>query len=183
MTSLVFGGPLEQIQLKGTSAYVLFLHASDCEKYFEATANGIEFMHKGKEWVAWVQKAKDVDVIGGQLGLFIKHGFTRCVKANGVDKNLSAEKLGEKAAFRNREVEGIEDRTSESTGVSWTESLLLCLLLCNANYFRFALLSSAFVTSDTLSLLSLLLAVRRNGNTATFTSATIRMPNIQYWQS
>ena len=43
IASLVFGGPLEQIICKVSSAIVVFVNPEDAQTYYDATANGIVF--------------------------------------------------------------------------------------------------------------------------------------------
>ncbi len=110
----MFGGALEQIYLKGTTAQVLFLHAKDCDTYFHATANGLVYNVDGQKGVAHVAKAADVDVVSGQARTFIELGFTRCVRATGVDSGLTLAKLKEKASYKNRKVESVVMGTGQS---------------------------------------------------------------------
>ena len=108
VASIVFGGPLESIHIKDTSATVLFLHAEDCQKFFDATENGVPFERDGRKQVAFVEKGTEVDVVGGLLGGFIKHGYTRCVRVIDVDSNFPGQRLWEKAQLKNRKVESID---------------------------------------------------------------------------
>lgn len=108
VASIVFGGPLESIRIKDTSAIVLFLHAEDCQKFFDATENGVPFERDGRKQVAFVEKGTEVDVVGGLLGGFIEHGYTRCVRVIDVDSNIPGQRLWEKAQLKNRKVESID---------------------------------------------------------------------------
>ena len=81
IASLVFDGPLEQILTTSNSASVTFLHADDCQKYFNATGNGIKF---GKNLIADVRLSTEVDVVGGRLQALIDKEATRCVRAVGI---------------------------------------------------------------------------------------------------
>ena len=114
----MWGGQIERVDVGLSSATVLFLHADDCTKYYDATSNGIVYKkEKEKECVVFVELAKDVDVVGGLLQEMIKNGVTRCVRAIGVDDDWGMEGLYQIASRKGRKVEGIEDsRTTQ--GVS-----------------------------------------------------------------
>ena len=112
VASLVYGGPLEQIQIRNeTSAAVLFLDAEDCMNYYNATSNGIVYKKDihGHELVVFIELAKDVDVVGGLLRGWIDSGVTRCIRAVGVDEHWDEEDLMKIASRKNRKVEGIDD--------------------------------------------------------------------------
>ncbi len=110
MTSLIHGGPLEQIALIGpTSAYVLFLDPDDALKFYKATDNGIECQKEGVKYVILTEmNRKDVDVVGGKLRQWIDSGMTRCVRAVGVDEEWTLGRLYGLAEAKNRKVEVIE---------------------------------------------------------------------------
>lgn len=118
VTSIVNGGALERIDVKGGIAHVLFLHAKDCQKFYDATANGLVYSFESRKGIAHVDKAADVDVLSGQARTFIELGFTRCVRATGIGSDLTVEKLRDKAAYRNRIVEDVVIGINES-GVSY----------------------------------------------------------------
>lgn len=118
VTSLVSGGPLEQIHVTGSTAHVLFLHAQDCQKFYDSTANGLLYTFEGREGAAEVDKAADVDVLGGQIRNFIELGFTRCVRAMDVGSDLTVATLTKKAGLKGRNVESVDLGTTES-GVSF----------------------------------------------------------------
>lgn len=107
VTSIVSGGALERIDVKGSTAHVLFLHAKDCQKFYDATANGLVYNFESENRIARVEKATDVDVVSGQTRTFIELGFTRCVRATGIGSDFTVAKLREKAAYKNRNVENV----------------------------------------------------------------------------
>ena len=100
---------------------MLFVHADDCAKYYEATSNGVVYKKEGnKELVIFVELAKDVDVIGGMLQEMIDKDVTRCVRAFGADEDWTIEGLRKMAERKGRRLEGIEDDMG-TTGVSSTQ--------------------------------------------------------------
>lgn len=102
---------MEQIHLRGDeTASVKFLHAADCNKFYEDTSNGLVYGKdlQGKEKVVWVSLAKDVDVVGGLLSGWIEAEMTRCVRAVPVEDDIGKEYLWKIAARKNRNVENIE---------------------------------------------------------------------------
>ncbi|SLM39924.1 hypothetical protein LPUS_10587 [Lasallia pustulata] len=106
--SLVFGGPIEQINMAATSASVVFVDADDTKKYYDATANGLVYKKEGdKEHFVFVELAKDVDVVGGLLQEMIDKSVTRCVKAVGVDEDWGMPALWKMAERKGRKVENI----------------------------------------------------------------------------
>ena len=117
VTSIVSGGPLERLDVKGSTAHVLFLHAKDCQKFYDDTGNGLDYTFEGRKGIAHVDKATDVDVVSGQARTFIELGFTRCVRATGIGSDFTVERLKEKAGYKNRMVDDVVVGASES-GVS-----------------------------------------------------------------
>lgn len=119
VTSLIHGGPLEQVALVGpTTAFVLFLHADDAAKFYKATDNGIECQKEGVKYVVLTEMNNiDVDVVGGKLRQWIDSGMTRCVRAIGVDEDWTLGRLYGLAEAKNRKVEVIEVGENQS-GVS-----------------------------------------------------------------
>jgi len=116
--SLVFGGPLELLNVGSSSASVVFLHAEDCIKYYDSTSNGLVYkMDGGKESVCFVELAKDVDVVGGLLRGSIEYGVTRCVRGIGVEEEWGLPALFKMAGRKGRKVEHVVDGVSAG-GVS-----------------------------------------------------------------
>ena len=114
VTSIVFGGALEQIQINGKTASVVFLNAKYCQNFYEKTANGLAYSFEGQKGTVLVDKALDVDVLSGQVRTYIELGFTRCVRAIGIGSDMTVEILREKAAERNKSVEDVFVGTTET---------------------------------------------------------------------
>ena len=118
VTSLVFGGAIEYINLNSTksasgdlTATVRFMKAEDCISYYDKTSNGVVYKKdaQNREVACFVKLAKDVDVVGGLLGNWVEQGVTRCVRAVGVDKDWSTEALKKMGERKSRKLEGIAD--------------------------------------------------------------------------
>ncbi|MCJ1465500.1 hypothetical protein MMC07_004118 [Pseudocyphellaria aurata] len=114
VASLVWGGIIEEIQVKSSSADVLFADGDDCQTYFEATAGGIKYTRDGRDTVVSVEKGRDVDVISGRLDTYLQRGFTRCVRAVDVLETFTLADLWTKAKLKNRKVEGIQVAKNEA---------------------------------------------------------------------
>ena len=131
VTSLVYGGPMEDIQIRSTaagnlSAAVRFMNAKDCKKFYEETANGLVYKKdaKGRELVLFVELAKDVDVVGGLLQGWIDTGITRCVRAVGVESTWNSDGLRKIAERKNRRLEKIVDGQNAGGVSTHTSSIL-----------------------------------------------------------
>ncbi|KAL9036275.1 MAG: hypothetical protein Q9214_006210, partial [Letrouitia sp. 1 TL-2023] len=115
VAALVYGGPLEQIVVRPPSrAEVVFLHAEDCMKYYDSTANGLLYkpprgVNKDNYYPIMTELGKDVNVVSGVLREWIEKEVTRCVRAVGVDKDWSMAWIQETAARKGRKVEKIID--------------------------------------------------------------------------
>lgn len=135
VTSLVYGGPLESIEIRHStsirsastlaksSASVKFLHAADCERFYEATSNGLVYGkdQQNREKVVFVELAQDVDVVGGLLSQWIDIGASRCVRAAPVKEEagrvFNRQYLWQLAGRQGRKLEGIEEgRTATRAG-------------------------------------------------------------------
>ena len=110
VTSLVSGGPLEEIHLAGSSsAIVYFLNPDDAAKFYKGTANGLDYQKEGVKYVVLTEMdGASVDVVGGKLRQWIDSGMTRCIRAIGVDADMSLGKLYCLAEAKGRKVEVIE---------------------------------------------------------------------------
>ncbi|KAL9104988.1 MAG: hypothetical protein Q9163_000160 [Psora crenata] len=138
VASLIFGGPLEQIYVRDNdTATVKFLHAADCQTFYDDTSNGLVYGREGngREQVVWVSLAKDVDVVGGLLNQWISSNCTRCVRAVPVEEGLGKEYLWRMASRNNRSVEGIEDGRSPG-GVSSRYIIFRFTEIAHAVQFR-----------------------------------------------
>ena len=172
VTSLVSGGPIEQIHVKGSTARVLFLHAKDCQKFYDSTANGLVYSFEDRKGVAQVDKAADVDVLSGQARTFIELGFTRCLRATGIGSDFTVAKLKEKAGYKGRQVEDVVLGTTDSgVRVQLLEvSICLCLLKKHSSIGRYSV-SATFATPCNLSTR---LTGKKNGRIAISNLALIR---------
>ena len=116
---------MESIVVGSSSAWVLFLNADDCVKYYTKTYNGVVYRSiEGKDMVAFVQLAKDVDVVGGLLQNYIDGNVTRCVRAIGVAADIGLTWLMRVAERNGRKLEGLEDSIN-AAGVSLRIWLLI----------------------------------------------------------
>lgn len=101
LQALVWGGRLESLSLPkpGSSfAIVKFLTPEGCQKYFEATENGIEVGgDKDKKLVIFVEKTAGPNSINDNIRAAIDGDITRCVRAVGADDDWSDLKLMELA--------------------------------------------------------------------------------------
>lgn len=90
LQALVWGGKLQSISMPSpgsTFAVVKFLTPDACEKYLEATANGIKL--PGTEKLVLVEKASGPDSLTDVFRNCIKGDITRCVRANDADEDWS----------------------------------------------------------------------------------------------
>ena len=131
VASLVYGGPIEEIQIRSSaagnlSAIVRFMDAGDCMKFYDETSNGLVYKkdEKGRELVLFVDLSKDVDVVGGLLQTWITSGVTRCVRVVGVETEWGMDGLLKIAERKNRKVEKIVDGQNAG-GVSDSRSAFL----------------------------------------------------------
>ena len=126
------------------SASVRFVHAEHCKLYYDQTANGIVYKKdiNNRELVVFVELAKDVDIVGGMLQVWIEQGATRCVRAVGVEKDWTIYGLKKLAERKGRKLEGVTDKTN-SHGASPPKTL--CdLQWLNRGPCRHAILFGAF---------------------------------------
>ncbi|KAL8695039.1 MAG: hypothetical protein Q9218_000407 [Villophora microphyllina] len=110
----VYGGPLEDLAVGNSTAYVTFLHAEDTAKFYETTANGLVYKTDAANHVIFTEMSKDVNPVSGVLREYIEKEFTRCVRAVGVDKEWTMGYLQETAARKGRRVEKIVDGVNVS---------------------------------------------------------------------
>lgn len=118
--SLVFGGPLELLTLPVKSSYaiVVFQDAVHCQRYYDASSNGIVYKETdGKEEFCFVERGKDPDPVSGLLHEWIEKKMTRCVRAIGVDEDWGMPALKKMAGRKGRKVEHIIDSANDA-GVS-----------------------------------------------------------------
>lgn len=111
--SLISGGAIDTYSLSpvGHTAYVTFTTGDACDAFYDRYPNGIAFKNEGKSYTAFVDKAKEVDVVSGMLQGHLDCGATRCVRAVNVDEDWGMRALHRLAegVKKNRKVEKIID--------------------------------------------------------------------------
>ena len=135
IASLVFGGPLEQLQCMINSAAVTFIHAADAQLFYNKTANGIVFRADSEGiYYADVRMAVDPTPTSSYVEDCFNQGATRIVRATGIDPvvTLTSLRAGAegKTSLRGipiRKLERLEDTVNEG-GVS-TISFSTCINL------------------------------------------------------
>ncbi len=132
VAAIVWGGVLDEIIIKTNSAEVIFGYAEDCDNFYRSAKKGIPYKRNNIKKIAFVEKASDVDVVGGLMQVYLERGFTRCVRATGVPASITATQLRAKATFKQRRLESIEDGILEATGVSST--LVWLIAWSNADF-------------------------------------------------
>ncbi|CAO2651581.1 Nn.00g041510.m01.CDS01 [Neocucurbitaria sp. VM-36] len=91
LQALVWGGRLESISMPETGsdfALVKFLTPEACQKYFEATENGIE-VAGDKKMVIFVERTAGPNSSNDVINNCIKGDASRCVRAVGADEDWS----------------------------------------------------------------------------------------------
>ena len=125
IASLVYGGPLEQIQCLINSAAVTFIYPEDALAFYEHTANGIVY-EANAEVIRFAEVRMPIDPtpISSYVMDCFNQGATRSVRAIGVDVVMSINSLRllaeGKVSFRGiptRKLESMEDTMNEG-GVS-----------------------------------------------------------------
>lgn len=108
VASLVYGGALEQIQYtpESATASVLFLDADDCLSYYNKTSNGIELPGDSLR-VIWVELAKQVEPVSSMVRTYVERECSRCVRAIGIDDDMSIASIMKLAKAKGRTVEHI----------------------------------------------------------------------------
>ncbi|KAI4258386.1 MAG: hypothetical protein LQ352_001235 [Teloschistes flavicans] len=112
VASLAYGGPLENIAVGSSTAYVTFLRAEDAAKFYETSANGLVYkpdVPNITKHVIMTAMSKHLNPVSGILREYIEKEFTRCVRAIGVDKEWTMSYMYETAARKGRRVEKIVD--------------------------------------------------------------------------
>ena len=119
--SLIHGGAIDTYALGGNgTAAVTFTAADACDAYYAKYPNGLKFKYNGKDYVAYVDKSTDVNVISGMLQGQLACGASRCVRAVGADHDWGMRALIKLAEGKTRKgkVENIVDAWRNE--VSWT---------------------------------------------------------------
>jgi hypothetical protein len=112
LQSLIYGGTIDTFALgvNGTAS-VTFTTSEACDAYYAKYPNGMTFKYKGKGYVVYVEKGKDVDVVSGMLRGHLECGASRCVRATGADEDWGMKALLKLAEGKTRvgKVEHIGD--------------------------------------------------------------------------
>lgn len=88
LQSLVWGGRLEKISLPDPSSghvYVKFLTSEACQKYLDATKNGLEICDQ----IILVDKTEGPSSTNDVIRYCIESDATRCIRAVGADDDWS----------------------------------------------------------------------------------------------
>ncbi|KAL8874631.1 MAG: hypothetical protein Q9174_000036 [Haloplaca sp. 1 TL-2023] len=112
VASLVYGGSLESIAVGSSTGFATFLRAEDADKFYESTGNGIVYKAQAtdaREHVIMTQMSREVNPVSGVLRECIEKGYTRCVRAVGVDTSWTMGFLHEAAGRKKRKIEKIVD--------------------------------------------------------------------------
>ena len=127
LQALVWGGRLESISMPEAGsgfALVKFLTPEGCQKYFEATKNGIE-IPGDKKTIVFVERTVGPNSINDVIQNCIEGDATRCVRAVGVEEDWSDMALMKYARGKGqnkREVDRIK-RSKNTKGVSLPRTL------------------------------------------------------------
>ena len=127
IASIVYGGPLEEIRCvasvpyaPGCGAYVTFIHARQAAKYYDATPNGVIYrliagVHpsQSNKNVAETFMCDDTTPQSSVVRDYVARGFTRCVRATGVDIGMSLAILRVIAGGKNN-AQGVPPRRVEN---------------------------------------------------------------------
>lgn len=125
MQSRIHGGAVEYMRLAPsdpkkatTSAFVTFISADSCDRYYDMYPNGFELRYGGKRWPIFVSQRDQVDVVSGMLRGYLDCGATRVVRVTNADDDWGLVALNKFAEGKNRarQVEAIQD--TFSNGVS-----------------------------------------------------------------
>lgn len=122
LQALVWGGRLESISMPEAGsgfALVKFLTPEACQKYYEATENGIE-IPGDKKTVVFVERTAGPNSINDVIQNCINGDASRCVRAVGVDEewsDMALMKLARGKGQTKREVDRIK-RGKTAKGVS-----------------------------------------------------------------
>lgn len=148
LQALIWGGRIESISMPEAGsdfALVRFLTPEACQKYYEATENGIE-VAGDKKGVVFVERTAGPNSINDVIRNCIEGDATRCVRAVGVDEDwsdMALMKLARGKGQTKREVDRIK-RGKTPKGVSLpvtphiTRGHTLMLIQHNLVEFRFA---------------------------------------------
>ncbi|KAF2852637.1 hypothetical protein T440DRAFT_32497 [Plenodomus tracheiphilus IPT5] len=129
LQALVWGGKLESISMPDTSGFgfgmVRFLTPEGCQKYYEATQNGIEIpgTDKDKKTVVLVERTEGPNSTNDVMRACAEGDASRCVRAVGADDewtDILLMKLGRGKEKVKREVDTIK-RGKTARGHNYVE--------------------------------------------------------------
>ena len=136
--SLISGGAIDNFVITSPgTAYVTFTSGNACDNFCNKYPNGLTFKHKGKPYVVFVDKGKDVDIISGMLQAYIDCGASRCVRAIGADDDWGMRALQKLAEGRTRrgKVENIIDSYRTEVSASQVNRKLVATLMARSEGF------------------------------------------------
>lgn len=110
--SLIHGGAIDTYALGANgTANVTFTTADACDAYYGKYPNGLTVKYKGKNYVVYVEKGTDVNVVSGTLQGHLECGASRCVRAVGADHDWGMAALIKLAEGKTRKgkVEHVSD--------------------------------------------------------------------------
>ena len=171
---LVWGGPIEEIVVAGTNAYITFMHAGDCDAYYKVTSNDVKYTANGQQCYVTVSLDNDVNPPSGGLKTAIEKEFTRSVRLIGVEGNYKLEHIWAMASHKGRKIESIEDgKTARgvSIGLYLLVSRILLMGLPRSRHVRFSLISATSTTPSSSDPSSI---VTRTGSILTWDITLIR---------
>lgn len=104
--SLVHGGAIERVNIVPSGkAHIYFCDPKACDAFYENYPNGIVIGSS----VVFVDRGRDVDVVGSQLTHNLSKGATRVISAVGFSMNTTMARLYQLANTHNSKVEKIVD--------------------------------------------------------------------------
>ena len=132
LQALVWGGAVESFQFspRKPTAFIRFMTAQGCNKYFDSTENGVDV--PGEKTVVLVDRQDIPNSSNDLLQRLVDGKVTRCVRAEGADADWEDAKL---LALVRGYVKNVElDRIVRGT-VPGTGSQAVCMAheFCNAN--------------------------------------------------
>jgi hypothetical protein len=127
--SLIYGGAIDtfHLSLSKINAYVTFVSADACDKFYNTHPNGIVFKNPKtrRNHVVYVEKGDNVDVVSSILQAYLDCQASRLVRATGADEDWGMRALYKLAESKNRKVENIVDTYRDKVGLH--RSLLIDL--------------------------------------------------------
>lgn len=133
LTSIIFGGTIEQVQYKAGSlnGAVLFQTHQGCMAFFKEAANGLLVPTEDLE-IAFVDLDEEVVPYSGESRVFLEKGYTRVVRAVGIGAEWTVEKLtkfAKQGRGSARALDHVRIAVNES-GVSDLPKYVLAFAIC-----------------------------------------------------